>query len=299
MLGGMEVGATLGIAVIHYRTPEVALDCLARIGLAAPGARVVLVDTAPEASFEARVARDFPDVEFLPAVNHSYSHSVNVGLARLGTPYVALMNADVMVERSTFEDLRAVLDAQPDCGVVGPLARTGTGELQSLGLPYRRHYRALAALADEGATSPSVPVGWLSGCLQLLTEEAWRASGGYDETLRFFNEDMEFCFRLGRLGYGARLVATPVVHIGGSSTPPHPAFHVEGRRGGMVVSRRYRSRAFQALHLAFLWGEALLGKVAVRDRQKLAAHQAMLEILRSGAWERTPFGATLDQRGDW
>src|SRR5690606_25606434 len=50
--GGML--AELGIAVIHYRTPEVALDCLARLLRAAPAARVVVVDTAPDTAFEAR-----------------------------------------------------------------------------------------------------------------------------------------------------------------------------------------------------------------------------------------------------
>lgn len=300
--GGML--AELGIAVIHYRTPEVALDCLARLRRAAPAARVVVVDTAPDTAFEARLRRGFPEVGFVAAANHSYSHAVNVGLARLERPLLVQMNADVLVEPGTLRALVAALEADPACGAVGPLARTPTGAPQPLGAPYQRHYRALARAARRAAAAPppagappaSVPVPWLSGCLQLIRREAWEASGGYDESFRFFNEDMDFCFRLRALGYACRLVDAPALHLGGASTPGHPAFHVEGRRGGFELSRRYRSAPYRAAHLAFLWGEALLGRLTSRAPERRAAHRAMLALLRRRAWHASPFGATLDDR---
>ncbi len=302
-LGGADLGsADLGIAVIHYRTPEVALDCLARLRIAAPDARKVLVDTAPEPSFQARLAEEFPEVTFLPVANHSYSRSVNAGLATLDTPYLVQMNADVLVEEGTLTGLREALDANPASGAVAPLALTTAGVPQPMGLPYQRHYtaleRAAAAPRSAGAPPPSVQVEWLAGCMQLFTREAWEASGGYDETFRFFNEDLDFCLRLGKRGYDLRLVATPVLHLGGTSTPSHPAFHVEGRRGGMEVSRRHRSRTFQAAHLAFLWAEALSGRLLAKEPEKRAAHAEMLRLLRSGAWHESPFGETLDERRD-
>lgn len=289
---------TLGIAVVHYRAPAVALDCLRRVRSAAPEAAVVLVDTAPEAEFQRVLAREHPNVEFVPAANHSYSHAVNVGLRKLDASYLVLMNADVLVEEDTFKHLLAVMAGHPHCGVVGPLARLPSGEPQPLGVPYRRYYRRLKnarSAADHGAPT-SLPVRWLSGSLQLVRREAWLATGNYDETLRFFNEDLEFCLRLARAGWEARLVATPVVHLGGSSTPDHPAFHVEGRRGGMVVTQRYYPRPVGWLQLAFLWSEALAGSLLARGPGQRAAHRQMLELLRAGDFGRSPFGATLDDR---
>lgn len=289
---------TLGIAVVHYRAPEVALECLRRLHRAAPGADVVLVDTAPEADFERVVALEHPSVKFVPAANHSYSHAVNVGLGQLKASYLVLMNADVLVEDDTFDDLIAVMTRHPLCGVVGPLGRLPSGEPQPLGVPYLRYYRRLLSAStesDDGVTA-SLPVRWLSGCLQLVRREAWLATGGYDETLRFFNEDLEYCLRLARAGWQARLVATPVVHIGGSSTPDHPAFHVEGRRGGLVVTQRYYPRPVGWLQLAFLWSEALAGSLLAPTPRQRGAHRRMLELLRAGDFESSPFGATLDER---
>ena len=107
---------TLGIAVVHYRTPEVALDCLVRLRSAAPEAELVLVDAAPCAAFEARLEAELPGVLFLPVPNHSYARSVNIGVAALKTDYVALMNADVLVEEETLDLLLAALE-DPDADV--------------------------------------------------------------------------------------------------------------------------------------------------------------------------------------
>lgn len=288
----------LGVAIIHYRTPELALEAVARVKSAEPEADLVVVDTDPQPEFEAALRAACPGVRFAPTPNLSYAHSVNVGLSRLDARYLAFMNADVLIEPSTFRDLRAALDEEPAAGVAGPLALTASGQPQSLGLPYARHYRALnrARRRGGGARTASVQVPWLSGCLQLVTREAWVKSGGLDEEFRFFNEDMDFCFRLRAAGYLSLLVDTPVLHVGGSSTPADAAFHVEGRRGGMIVSLRHRGPVFRAAHSLFLHVEAHLGSRLAASARAKCAHRQMLALLKSGAWFSTPFGRTLNDR---
>jgi GT2 family glycosyltransferase len=296
MLAG--VSSDLGIAVITYRTPQLALDCLQRLRQAAPAASIVLVDTAPDAAFQQRLAAEQPAVRYLAAPNHSYARSVNLGLAALQTGQLLLMNADVLVEADTLGRLQDALGRTPRGGVVGPLALTPAGEPQPLGLPYQRFYRRLFAArrSAPAGRAAAVPVTWLSGCMQLLDRAAWQASGGYDEAFRFFNEDMDFCLRLTTAGYACQLVDAPVVHLGGASTPSHPAFHVEGRRGGVLLARRHHSRPFRAAQMAFLWTEALVGALLAGTAQQRQGHRWMLRLLRSGAWNQSPFGATLDVR---
>src|SRR5690606_9264111 len=60
----------------------------------------------------------------------------------------------------------------------------------------------------------------------------------------------------------------PVTHLGGTSTPPHPAFHVEGRRGGYLVTARHLPGAARALHRAYLVLEGSLGALLARDRAR-------------------------------
>ncbi len=293
--------AGLDVVVVHHRTPAALLDdALSRLAVAAPEAEVVLVDTANDE--ELRPSDRWPRrLEVLASANHSYSHAVNVGAARLASRqedarrprlrHLVIMNADVLVERDTFARLRAALDSDPRAGVVGPLALTREGRPQDLGLPYRLVYALAARAGARGVEAP-----WLSGCLQLVDRELFERLGGYDESLRFTNEDLDFCLRVRRAGRRCRLVAAPVVHVGGASTPDDPSFHVEGRRGGYVITRRYRSKLFAFLHRGFLRAEALLGSRFAGDEGGRARHAAMARWLARGEWERSPFGATLDDR---
>ncbi|HZJ10684.1 MAG TPA: glycosyltransferase [Trueperaceae bacterium] len=281
----------LGIVVVAHRTPRDLLDrAMARVAAAAPEARVVVVDTGGGPTVE-RAASWPATLEAVATANHSYSRAVNVGLERLTTPYLVVMNADVLVERDTFDRLLTAHRGDSRAGVVGPLALTPEGRPQDLGLPYRLNYAAARRSGESGAS-----VSWLSGCLQLFDRDLYQTIGGYDESLRFFNEDLEFCLRARRAGRRCLLVVAPVVHVGGVSTPAHPAFHVEGRRGGYVITQRYHSALHAFLHRGFLRAEALLGGWLARDDKARAAHSAMARLLASGEWQHSPFGATLDDR---
>ncbi len=293
----------LAVAIVNYRTPKLADECLNLVLAAAPHADVRLVDTDPTPSFERHLAAAHPQVSYVPSANHSYARAVNTGLAGTDADYLALMNADVMVRERTFADLIGALLADQGAGAAGPLALDRGGKPQSLGAWYGRHYRSLAKRATRGgdpaAPAASVVVPWLSGCLHLIRRPDWLALGGYDETFRFWNEDLDFGLRLGATGRRSLLVNTPVVHIGGSSTPSHPAFGVEGRRGGLVVGRRHYPSGLYALQRAFVFTEAAAGSVLARSPGRRAAQAELLRIARTGDLGASPFGATLDERPEW
>lgn len=286
----------LGIAVVHHRGLDELETCLERLARAAVGARVVVVDTSGSDEAAAVVARH-PPVQRLVCANHSYAHATNVGWKALATPLLAVMNADAWVEPRTFVDLAAALSTHPDAGVAGPRVTDTDGRLQDLGLPYRMHYAHLrGAGRPRRGTTAAVRAPWLSGCLLLVRREVVDVVGGFDASLRFFNEDLEFCSRARRAGFSCLLVDTPTIHLGGTSTPTHPAFHVEGRRGGWAVSRRYAPPALRALHRAFLLLESAVGARFARDARLREAHRRVAWMLRTDDLDTSPFGATLDDR---
>ncbi len=295
--GTPSAAQDLGVVVVHHRAPRAVLDeAMPRLARAAPGARVVLVATGGAVPAP---GPGWPRVRAIEVENHSYARAVNRGLAALAPlPYLALMNDDVLVEERTFADLLAALAADPGAGAAGPLAYDGTGRPQDMGPVYRRAQRRVERAAATAGTSPApaVPVPWLAGCLKLVTRQAFVATGGYDEGFRFTNEDLDHGLRSAALGYRNLLVGTPVVHLGGTSTPAHPAFHVEGRRGGYLVTARHLLRPARWLHRAFLLAEGSLGSLLARDAATRAAHRSVARMALSGAWAEGPFGPTLDDR---
>lgn len=296
--GPVPAGDELGVVVVHHRADREVLDeTMRRLARAAPGAPVVLVATGPAVPEPAPGWPERADV--MRVENHSYARAVNRGLASLPArlPYLALMNDDVLVEERTFRDLLDALAAEPGAGAAGPLAYDARGRLQDMGLPYRlAQRRARSAGAATGGRPGWVRAPWLSGCLAVLTRQAYVATGGYDEGFRFTNEDLDHGLRAARLGYANLLVATPVTHLGGVSTPRHPAFHVEGRRGGYVVTARHLPPAARLAHRAYLLLEGALGSLLSASPESRAAHLAVARMARDGAWSTAPFGATLDDR---
>lgn len=272
----------LSILVLHYRTPDILGACLEKLSVAAPGVRVVVVNSGPPEDVEEL------GVETLTVPNHSFAHTLNCGLKLITTTFVAHMNADVYVTEETFPKLLEAL-AQSGVGMVGPRVRTPDGRLQNQGMPYRWHYARLAR------AKTSVPAPWLSGCLQLVKMEAVRAVGGMDASLRFYNEDTEWCYRFRRAGWMCHLVDTDVLHLGGASTPNDPRFIVEGFRGGYKLSQRYHGMVYGTLHRTAIrvmskWGSSF----ATKPAQRQAAAQ-ISEMFRQGNFDESPFGKTLNR----
>lgn len=282
----MEPGR-LTVAVIHHRTPELLWRCLERLELHVPGAELLVVDADSRDGSAAEVARRHPRVRVLEVPNHSLAAGVNAALRASSRPLFAHLNADVFVEADTFPRLADALEPA-DAAMAGPLCRTPDGRLQDQGLPYRLHPLRLELERRE-----SVPVPWLSGCLQLVRRDAVAAVGGMDASLRFYNEDLEWCWRLRRAGRRCLLVACEVEHVGGASTPSDPRFLVEGYRGGMVLSRRYLPPWYRAAHRAFVRLEAAVRARLEGRPQRREAYRAIARMFATGAFDDSPFGPTL------
>jgi len=287
------VRADLEVVIVHHRTPTLLLSALELLARHAPGLPVTVVDTAFDASLPKQLDGVHPALRWLAAENHSYAHAVNLGLRATTAALVASMNADVFVGARTFGDLAAAF-ADPTVALAGPVARTPSGAVQDLGLPYRRH---LARLRWRGrgraATAGWVSVPWLSGCLLVVRRDALARCGGMDGSLRFYNEDLEWGRRCHAAGYRCALVDTEVVHVGGAATPSDGRFLIEGLRGGYALSRRYAPPAVRVLHrgavAAFAWGAARFAREAGR---RATWREVARRFLRHDL-DATPFGATL------
>ena len=283
---------TLGIIVIHHRTPDLLQACLERVTRFATDAEVWVVDTGPEDE-RAALAERFQGVRIVHTSNHSLARAVNVGLKRWletsSQPFVAHLNADVMIEAETLPALQGALERE-NVGMAGPRVVTPGGAWQNQGLPYRRHYRRLARAVQAGS-APSVSVPWLSGCLQMTRRDVVERVGGMNSTLRFYNEDTEWCWRMRAAGFECRLVGTTVLHIGGASTPAAPQFVVEGYRGGYRLSELYKPPLYRAAHRAVVRAEATWKALFSKEPRQRDAYKQVLGLFEE--WS-SPFGETLE-----
>ena len=280
------MSSALSIVVTHYRTPQLLHDCLTRLEVYAPDATVTVVDNSSGDNF-LEVTRAFSRVKVIEAPNHSMADAVNRGLKAAKTPFILQMNADLMLGASTLPSLLEALQ-HPSVGMVGPRCRTPAGKWQDQGLFYRSYY-ALLDFTDRA----SVTVPWLSGCCQMVKREVVERLGGMDSSLRFYNEDIEWCWRVRRGGYRCELIKESVLHVGGASTPPDPRFIVEGLRGGYVLSQRFKSPLYRTLHRYAVQGYiALRARFTSQDAER-QAYRDTATMFAARHFDESPFGETL------
>jgi len=275
----------LTIIVIHYNVPDLLKECLVRLQSYCSEAEIIVIDTDLKTETE-QLLEAFPAVQLFPTENYSMAHAANVGLEKATKPFIAHMNADVLINQTTFPDLLSVLK-QDTVGMVGPQCLTTLGLPQNQGILYKRFHWNLEQKKSVDAT-------WLSGCLQVITRDLLKTIGPLDRELRFYNEDMEWCLRARKAGYKVKLVNTPILHYGGSSTPKNPLLLVEGYRGGYKLSQQYRSKTFQKMHQVLVRFEALLKKYLSPQADMRRAYTAIYWLFKEQRFDESPFAESLE-----
>jgi GT2 family glycosyltransferase len=186
------------------------------------------------------------------STNVGFARAVNQGLAATSAPCVLIMNPDCRLMAGAAGTLRAILDAHPQCAIVGPRILNPDGSMQgsARGDPdmltglfgrttlLRKIFPFLPIakrniVVDEALRGgeESVIVDWLSGACMLARREALDAVHGFDERFFLYWEDADLCRRLRAHGHHVRYVpgATAIHRIGESSrtarAPAIRAFH--------------------------------------------------------------------------
>ena len=184
--------------------------------------------------------------------NVGFARAVNQGLAATSAPHVLIMNPDCRLVAGAAGTLRAILDAHPQCAIVGPRILNPDGSMQGSArgdpdmltglfgrttllrkvfplLPIAKRNIVVDAALRGG--EESVIVDWLSGACMLARREALDAVEGFDERFFLYWEDADLCRRLRARGYHVRYVpgATAIHRVGQSSrtarAPAIRAFH--------------------------------------------------------------------------
>jgi GT2 family glycosyltransferase len=168
-----------------------------------------------------------------------------------------VMNPDCRLLPGAFDVLRAQLESDPRCALVGPKILDPDGSVQGsargdpdmlTGLFGRtsalRRLMPQARLSSRNVVvddaiaggKPGVEVDWVSGACMLIRREAFDAVGGFDEAYFMYWEDADLCRRLRAASYHVRYVpdATAVHRVGQSSRTARAssirAFHASAYR---------------------------------------------------------------------
>ena len=254
----------------------------------APETEIIVVDNDSRDGALEKLAQTHPYIKGLWASNHSMADMVNVGLKAASKNHLLQMNADVYIEADTISAMLECLQ-NSKVGMVGPRCKDKNGQWQNQGLLYKPYYLQL-----EHSQKRSVSVSWLSGCCTMLRRDVYEQVGGMDTQFRFYNEDLEWSWRLRKAGYECRLIKNVVTHLGGSSTPKDPKFLIEGYSGGMVLSQMYKPKWYREAHRRVVLLEAAYKQSFGTEVEKVA-YKRIREMFEKDNFIESPFGESLSE----
>ncbi len=233
----------LSIIIVSYNTRDILRDCLlsiqdARIPLTY---EVIVVDNASTDGSPQMVEQEFPELVLLKnSANLMFAKANNQAMKIAKGDYLLLLNSDCVVLPGSIEKLYEFLHAhQPQVACVGPRLLNKDRTFQSEGHAFYSPMYALWTVTglsrwpiptflkrrilpdgyprfDRGRTRK---VGWVAGAAMMVARTAVDAIGTLDETLYFYGEESEWCFRARTKRYEVWVHPhAEIIHLGGAST---------------------------------------------------------------------------------
>ena len=292
----------LAIVIVHYRTPDLAAECVAALRADPPGseARIVLVDNGSEPEGRERLGE--LGIEIIePGENLGFARGANVGAERVleagAADAIVILNPDVLVRPGCLSALRAELER--GASAAGPAFFWERGERLRLPPTERRTRRdeLRAAAAHRGGARADRARGtwrrharehwqaawpmatpWLSGGLLAIRRDAWESAGPFDPEYRLYFEETDWLMRLAARGLESRLVpAARAVHLYAQSSLREPAAQAWFEESAARFRHRWYGVGFSRLLAAVAPAEA-----AVEALPSLPAEGLDLEPLAAG-----------------
>lgn len=248
--------ADVRAVVLNYRTAEQTWLAVRSIETSTIPARALVVDNGSGDGSVERLTSALPTARLIPTgANLGFSGGCNVGIRAAleeGARFVLLVNSDAVLSSRAIETLLAAAEVNPLAGIFAPvlLSREEPDRIASAGIRYSvktgrmRHVAAgqPIALLPPGAAHAADAV---SGCVMLVRREVFERAGLFDEAFFFYFEDIEFCLRARRAGFGVLCVPDAIAyHEGGRSigrtSPNRVYFAVRNHlRMARMVGDRY------------------------------------------------------------
>ncbi|MCX7835278.1 MAG: glycosyltransferase family 2 protein [bacterium] len=223
----------LTIVIPHHGGKEMLLDCLFSIqNVSSELPTLFLIDNhSPDDSVQIAISR-FPWIEVIYSnKNLGYAGGCNLGISHTKTPYVLLLNNDVVfVQKDCLQMLVEAINKSIKIAAVQPMIKSfqeqqffdyagaAGGLLDRDGIPFA-YGRILNTIErDQGQYNTIHHIFWASGTAAMFRMDALYEVGFLYEPFFAHQEEIDLCWRL--LAKGWEIIAVPQVtifHRGGST----------------------------------------------------------------------------------
>lgn len=226
--GMVCVDTLVDLVVISFNTRQMVLDCLHSIRANTPEPHhIILVDNGSrDGTVEAVRQLGWQDMSIVAnAGNVGYAKACNQGIYASRSPYIVLLNSDVVLTPGWLRPLIECIQGDERIAVVGPKMVDRAGRITGAGIvgTNAQHYpRGLLEPDRSGMYDEQEDCISVSGAAYLIRRDLLATLGMFDEHYFFYFEETDYSFQARSQGF--RVVYCPrskIYHMMGRSCQDH------------------------------------------------------------------------------
>jgi GT2 family glycosyltransferase len=229
----------LSIIIVNWNTRDITRDCLRSIRehVTSLTYEVIVVDNASSDGSAEMICDEFPDVRLIANDdNLGFGRANNQAMRVARGEYFFLLNSDTVILDGAVERLIDFIAADPSIGIAGckllfedrtlqsscsrfPSIRVALLEDLMLYKFLSRRLQGEWLLGGYWPHDHARDVDAVWGAAMLLRREVFDQTGGFDERIFMYGEDLEWCWRVHDKGW--RIAFTPdaaIIHLNHKSS---------------------------------------------------------------------------------
>lgn len=219
------IGHDVEVAIVSYRTPQLALACADSIDTGALRSHVTVMDTSEQAHFPRLATPRRRAQSWVHAPGLGYAAALERVLGASESPWLIACNADVEFPAESIEPLIELFAEHPRLALIGPRqVSPSLGLIVHGGIAERGSPNGGRAFGEPDVgqlTETLTPIAQVSGSVMLMRREAYREVGGMTGMPHLYFEDALLCRRLWLAGWEVAYsgLQTFVHHVAASPMP--------------------------------------------------------------------------------
>jgi len=207
----------LSIIILTYNSSRYIEGLLDSLKNFAKDSEVLIVDNnSPDETV--KLANKFDFVKVLETgENLGFAKGINFGAKKANGDFLLFINPDAVFKSGKIEDFISVFD-DSEVGACGGKLISLDGEVEKSAGRFFNLWEALAitlgvdeVLGVRFSPDSRKEVDFVSGGSMMVRRIAFEKVGGFDENFFMYLEDMDFCYRMKKVGY--KTIFTPEIVI--------------------------------------------------------------------------------------
>ncbi|MHB1682086.1 MAG: glycosyltransferase family 2 protein [Bacilli bacterium] len=228
MKGVENMSSVIDIVVVSYNTRDILLACLNSLRIYTPeDHRIIVVDNgSQDATVQAVRTLAWENLSIIANNdNYGYAKACNQGIAAGDSPFIILLNSDIIVTQGWLAPLLQCMQQDSRTAVVGPKLVDQRGRITGAGIvgTNANHWpRGYMEQDQPGKFDQEEDCISVCGAAYLIRRALISELGLFDENYFFYFEETDYSFQARSKGY--RVVYCPhsrIYHLSGQSNGDH------------------------------------------------------------------------------